>query len=687
MLAVDTVLQGRYRILRQIEKGGMGTVYEAVDLRLLTSVALKEARLAGEHLRRQFEREAQMLAHLRHPALTKVFDHFTEGDGQFLVMEYVPGMDLSEMMRKKGHAFHPLEVVAWADQLLDALEYLHTREPSVVHRDIKPSNLKLSDRGQIVLLDFGLAKGGEMPGASAESSVGGYTLNYAPLEQIQGAGTGPRSDLYSLGATLYHLLANEKPADALTRATQLIGSRSDPLIPVTRFNEHVTNEFAAFLTRSMALRQEDRPFSATEMRRLLREASATLGDLTLESDQASLPPSQRAQLNYWMQFCDFLSRSDSSLRMEVPKPQNFLSVLAGRFFHLSAFANADTKQVGVNLCLSGPDAEGQFNKLSADRDGIERELGYALCWDANRQMSKYMMWVGMDDADPLDARSSARQYEWLRERLEGMLRVCTPRLSSSPADGPVPAESAAAPRLSTKKIEAPLSPSPSPNVTDRYEPAAFDVGEYEPATAVRPNLTPAEAARYPRGRDVDESMQPRPGRGVVRFGSRPSKWPFLIPVAAVVLFATIAAIIFFSGRRQNAVSGAQESAAERPDRVAHTATGDSTITDLKVTNDLTSPQSPARMNPDSVIYLLAKINSKGNVRVRGRLLVERVAGNPQGMSIPGADTTVELPRSGTATFKFSPIAGWGRGSYTAEVILLDDRGTRQDVRVISFVIS
>jgi hypothetical protein len=93
------------------------------------------------------------------------------------------------------------------------------------------------------------------------------------------------------------------------------------------------------------------------------------------------------------------------------------------------------------------------------------------------------------------------------------------------------------------------------------------------------------------------------------------------------------------------------------------------------------------MNPDSVIYLLAKINSKGNVRVRGRLLVERVAGNPQGMSIPGADTTVELSRSGTATFKFAPIAGWGRGSYTAEVILLDDRGTRQDVRVISFVIS
>ena len=107
-----------------------------------------------------------------------MFDHFTEGDGQFLVMEYVSGADLSEMMRKKGRAFHPLEVTAWADQLLDALEYLHTREPSVVHRDIKPSNLKLSDRGQIILLDFGLAKGGEMPGANAESVVG-YTLNYA----------------------------------------------------------------------------------------------------------------------------------------------------------------------------------------------------------------------------------------------------------------------------------------------------------------------------------------------------------------------------------------------------------------------------------------------------------------------------------------------------------------------------
>src|SRR5688500_18143057 len=108
MLAVDSILQGRYRVLRPIEQGGMGTVYEALDLRLLTSVALKEAHVTGERLRRQFEREARMLAQLRHPAMTKVFDHFTEGDGQFLVMEYVPGEDLAEMMRNRRRAFHPL---------------------------------------------------------------------------------------------------------------------------------------------------------------------------------------------------------------------------------------------------------------------------------------------------------------------------------------------------------------------------------------------------------------------------------------------------------------------------------------------------------------------------------------------------------------------------------------------------
>jgi serine/threonine protein kinase len=91
--------------------------------------------------------------------LPRVSDHFSEGDGQFLVMQYIPGDDLSEMMTRKRSPFPANQVLTWADQLLDALDYLHTQDPQIVHRDIKPQNLKLTSRGQIILLDFGLAKG------------------------------------------------------------------------------------------------------------------------------------------------------------------------------------------------------------------------------------------------------------------------------------------------------------------------------------------------------------------------------------------------------------------------------------------------------------------------------------------------------------------------------------------------
>ena len=173
MLAPGNVLQSRYRIIQQLAKGGMGAVYEALDQRLDATVALKETFFSEEGLRKQFEREARLLARLHHPALPKVSDHFTESDGQFLVMQFIPGDDLEEMLKRNGGAFAQNEVLMWADQLLDALDYLHAQEPPIIHRDIKPSNLKLTARGQIVLLDFGLAKGysGQISHVTSSGSV------------------------------------------------------------------------------------------------------------------------------------------------------------------------------------------------------------------------------------------------------------------------------------------------------------------------------------------------------------------------------------------------------------------------------------------------------------------------------------------------------------------------------------
>jgi serine/threonine protein kinase len=273
MLAPETILQNRYRIIRQLGQGGMGTVFEAVDQRLDTTVALKETLFADERLRKQFEREARLLARLHHPALPRVSDHFPEDDGQFLVMQFIAGEDLSELMSRRRGPFPVDQVLTWTDQLLDALDYLHTQEPQIVHRDIKPQNLKLTARGQIILLDFGLAKGqvGELSRVTSTASIFGYTPNYAPLEQIQGLGTDARSDIYALAATVYHLMTGIKPPDALTRAAAIVNGQPDPLVNASEANTAVSAQVSNVLQRAMMQNREQRYASAAEMRRALHD--------------------------------------------------------------------------------------------------------------------------------------------------------------------------------------------------------------------------------------------------------------------------------------------------------------------------------------------------------------------------------------------------------------------------------
>ena len=280
MLAPETVLQNRYRIIRLLGQGGMGAVYEAIDERLDTTVALKETFFADERLRKQFEREARLLARMHHPALPRVSDHFAEGDGQFLVMQFIPGDDLSQMMARKQGPFPPDQVLTWGDQLLDALDYLHTQDPQIIHRDIKPQNLKLTGRGQIILLDFGLAKGqtGGISVVTTSASIFGYTPNYAPLEQIQGLGTDARSDIYALSATLYHLMTAVKPPDALTRAAALVNAQPDPLAPASEISRAIGPEVANVLARAMSQNRDQRYATAAAMRNALTgtEEAATL---------------------------------------------------------------------------------------------------------------------------------------------------------------------------------------------------------------------------------------------------------------------------------------------------------------------------------------------------------------------------------------------------------------------------
>ncbi len=273
LLAPDTILQSRYRVIQHLGKGGMGAVYEAIDLRLGHTVALKQTLTNDEDQWKQFEREARLLAWLNHPALPRVSDYFTEGHRAFFVMQFVEGRDLAEIIAQQLGPLPRHAVVAWADQLLDALIYLHTHERQIIHRDIKPHNLKITGTGQIILLDFGLAKTqtADPSGGTSCTSVFGYTPRYAPLEQIQDLGTSPQSDIYALGATLYHLLTGVKPPDALARATALVSARPNPLKPANEIIEAVGVELAAILTRAMAQNPDERYATAAEFRDALRQ--------------------------------------------------------------------------------------------------------------------------------------------------------------------------------------------------------------------------------------------------------------------------------------------------------------------------------------------------------------------------------------------------------------------------------
>jgi hypothetical protein len=190
-------------------------------------------------------------------------------------MQYIPGEDLFEMQGRRGSGFPQGDVLQWADQLCDALDYLHTQDPQIIHRDIKPQNLKLTARGQIVLLDFGLAKGsgGQMSVVTTSASIFGYTPNYAPLEQVQGLGTDPRSDIYALAATLYHLMTNVKPPDALSRASAIVNGLEDPLAPADSVSPNVSRLVAQVLQTAMSQKRDDRYESAGAMREALRSAS------------------------------------------------------------------------------------------------------------------------------------------------------------------------------------------------------------------------------------------------------------------------------------------------------------------------------------------------------------------------------------------------------------------------------
>ncbi len=266
------LLRNRYKICERIGQGGMGNIYLADDLRLQGRLcALKEVEYdlslppsLLKEAREQFLREATVLARLDHPNLPKVSDFFSIETRDYLVMDYVPGKDLRTLIleARQKKMFWPEELVlGWANQIADALAYLHGQDPPIIHRDIKPSNIKLTPSGLVKLVDFGLVKV-LAPGEVTITVIQGQgTALYTPLEQYGGdsAHTDVRSDIYAFGATLYHLLTNEPPAEA--RARFLDPTR---LIPPRQINPHISPRAERAILYAMALHPDERPQSIQE---------------------------------------------------------------------------------------------------------------------------------------------------------------------------------------------------------------------------------------------------------------------------------------------------------------------------------------------------------------------------------------------------------------------------------------
>lgn len=230
-LANGTILRQRYQISNIVGQGGMGSIYRAEDLRLPGRFcAIKEVQTNPEatpetqtQAQQQFLQEASILARLDHPNLPKVSDFFNQDGRDYLVMDYVPGQDLQEVCEEtwgSGGMLAEQQVLTWAEQIIDAVAYLHQHDPPVLHRDIKPSNIKLTPGGRIKLVDFGLVKLLNEDETRTITVVQGRgSALYTPLEQYGGdtGHTDARSDIYALGATLYQLLAGQPPLSAKAR--------------------------------------------------------------------------------------------------------------------------------------------------------------------------------------------------------------------------------------------------------------------------------------------------------------------------------------------------------------------------------------------------------------------------------------------------------------------------------------
>ncbi len=257
MLEIGSVIDGKYKILSEVGHGGMSTVYLAINEKANKPWAVKEVRKGGvqnfEVVRQSLIMEMDLLKKLQHPNLPSIIDIIDQDDNFLIVMDYIDGVTLNDMLKESG-AQTQENVVNWAIQLCDVLDYLHTRRPPIIYRDIKPSNIMQKSDGSLVLIDFGTAR--EFKERNIADTVCLGTQGYAAPEQFGGQGqTDARTDIYALGATLYHLLTGHNPSEPPYE-----------MYPITTWNKNLSSGLENIILKCTQRNPADRFQSAQELR-------------------------------------------------------------------------------------------------------------------------------------------------------------------------------------------------------------------------------------------------------------------------------------------------------------------------------------------------------------------------------------------------------------------------------------
>lgn len=438
MLISGNILDGRYQIQRQIGGGGFGAVYLAEDVRFSGKnlVAVKEILPRSESEAKSLRQEADLLYNLNHPNLPKVSNSFQESGAYFIVMEYISGEDLAEML-KRGKKFTLEEVLRIADTVLNALEYLHSFP--IFHRDIKPHNIKIDETGKIFLLDFGTAKGNleDDTHTKAGQSITGFTPFYAPLEQVLRVDTNSflilqaehsenlerfshyrtdeRSDIYALGATLYHLLSGNTPQTATStfRARAFWSNQPDPLPLLSEINAEVPFGIAKSIETAMAIEPSARFQTANAFRMaLLQNSENQTADKTVRFAEPTinLPPNVSGN---WESVAPIHTKNIVEIPVqeeikpieELFPPQEIkkssgskfiIGALGGVFVIILLIAAVvgvwlfKTRESNANTVASGNVNSNTANKPNASPETPVRSLDYSLLVQKMRDGKEYL---------------------------------------------------------------------------------------------------------------------------------------------------------------------------------------------------------------------------------------------------------------------------------------------------------